>query len=124
MATNEVGEIPLGNAERISRPTTPLDPNEFRTQMIAKAMNLSLQRMEEGTASSAEVTFWLKEGSPKTQLELQNLEKQSNLLDEKITASQMQRKMEVDLDAAMKAFKGYQPTQDDGFDEINPNGSY
>lgn len=101
-------------ANEVDKPYKKARTPEMRVkQMMALAVNLSEQRLRDGTASSAEITFWLNLTSPKTQLEIQNLRLQGELLEAKknsIISEQTGNQAYID---AMRALSGYQPTRDE-----------
>lgn len=96
------------------------NPEAREKQMMAAAMKLSYQRLNDGTASSAEIVYWLKQASPQAMLERRNLEMQTQLMEAKIEDIKKAREGNVDYKRVMEAFKGYSPTQtiDGDFEEI------
>ena len=76
-------------------------------QLIAAAYNLVEQRILDGTASSQEVTYFLKAGSSRAVLELNRLREENKLLRAKTEALQAQRSNEELLTKALQALKGY-----------------
>ena len=91
-------------------------PEQRELQMMALAIDLSEERLRNGTASSAEIVYWLKQASPQAILERRNIEMQNELLEAKIDAIRSEQKGNADYDRALNAFKGYQPHMD--VDEI------
>ena len=85
-------------------------------QLIALAMDLAERRMLEGTASSQEVTHFLKLGSSKAVLERDKLREENKLLRAKTEALQAQRSNEELLSKALKALRGYRG-EDEGEDD-------
>ena len=92
-------------------------PEERELQMMALAVDLSEQRLREGTASSAEIVYWLKQASPQAILERQNLRLQNELLEVKRDAIVREISDNNIYGEAMAVFKGYLPTTSDE-DEI------
>lgn len=86
-------------------------------QLIALAMDLAERRMLEGTASSQEVTHFLKLGSSKAVLERDRLREENKLLRAKTEALQAQRSNEELLSKALKALKSYRGESDYEDDE-------
>ena len=76
-------------------------------QLIAAAYDLAEKRILEGTASSQEVTYFLKAGSSKMRLELENLREDNKLLRAKTASLEAQISNEALLDKALKAFRSY-----------------
>lgn len=101
-------------------PLKPLPPaltlEGRENQLIALAMDLAELRMLEGTASSQEVTHFLKLGSSKAVLERDKLREENKLLRAKTEALQAQRSNEELLSKALKALRGYRG-EDEGEDD-------
>lgn len=76
-------------------------------QLIAASYDLAEKRILEGTASSQELTYFLKAGSSKTRLELEKLRKENELLRAKTASLEAQINNEALLDKALKAFRSY-----------------
>ena len=93
-----------GSQRRI-RPA--ITPEARENQLIDLAMSLAEQRLLDGTASSQEVTHFLKLGSSKAILERDKLREENKLLVAKTEALQSQRRSEELMDEAIKAFKRY-----------------
>lgn len=91
-------------------------PEEREMQMMALAVDLSEKRLRDGTASSAEIVYWLKQASPQAMLERQNLLLQNELLQAKRDAIIQEVNDEKIFKEAMDAFKGYLPTLSDDDD--------
>lgn len=86
---------------------------EREKQLMALAVDLSEKRLREGTASSAEIVYWLKQASPQAQLERTNMEMQSKLLEAKIKDIESNRENGAAFAEAINAMRGYQPSPDD-----------
>lgn len=95
-------------------PTLTVEGRE--NQLIAAAYDLAEKRILEGTASSQELTYFLKAGSSKTALELNKLREENKLLRAKTEALQAQISNEALLDKALKAFRSYRG-EDEGEDD-------
>ena len=76
-------------------------------QLIAASYDLAEKRILEGTASSQELTYFLKAGSSKMRLELDKLREENKLLRAKTEALQAQVNNEALLERALKAFRSY-----------------
>lgn len=89
---------------------------ERERQLIALAYDVAEQRLLDGTATSQEVTHFLKLGSSKDRIEREILERQKELITAKTEALQAQRRVEElfsnALDA-MKSYSGYLGEKDD-----------
>lgn len=114
----------------------PIDPVEKPTslppamtvegrmnQLVNAAFDLAERRILEGTASSQELTYFLKAGSPQTQLELEKLREENKLLRAKTEALQAQVSNEALLDKALKAFRSYRG-EDEGEEEVYDEDVY
>ena len=75
--------------------------------LISLANNLVEQRLLEGTASSQEVTHFLKLGSRKESLEREKLEEENKLLRAKTDALQSQKRVEELYTEALTAMRRY-----------------
>lgn len=87
------------------------------SQLVNAAFDLAERRILEGTASSQELTYFLKAGSPQTQLELEKLREENKLLRAKTEALQAQVSNEALLDKALKAFRSYRG-EDEGEEDV------
>ena len=86
-------------------------------QLVNAAFDLAERRILEGTASSQELTYFLKQGSPQTRLELEKLQNENGLLKAKIQSLEAQVSNEALLDKALKAFRSYRG-EDEGEEEV------
>lgn len=97
-----------------------ITPEAREARMIALAYDVSEMRLRQNTASSAEVCHWLKMGSIRNQIELENLRMQNNLAEAKIKQIEDQAHMEEIYANAIEAMKSYQSSanavNDDDFD--------
>lgn len=84
-----------------------LTPEGRRAQMTAYAMALSEKRLREGTASSQEIVFWLKQGDPKEELELKKLEKENELLSAKTESIRSMKEVGELAANAIEAMRRY-----------------
>ena len=96
-------------------PTLTLEGRE--NQLIAASYDLAEKRILEGTASSQELTNFLKAGSSKTRLELEKLRKENELLRAKTEALEAQVSNEALLEKALKAFRSYRGEGEDEDEE-------
>lgn len=88
-------------------------------QLIAAAYDLAEKRILEGTASSQELTYFLKMGSSRTALENDKLREENKLLKAKTEALQAQISNEALLDKALRAFRSYRGEDEDDEDEYS-----
>ena len=84
-----------------------LSPEARENQLIALATDLVEQRLLDGTASSQETTYFLKQGSVKTRYEIEKLKEENALLKAKTESIQSQKNMEELYNKAIKAMKSY-----------------
>jgi len=76
-------------------------------QLISLAYDLVEKRIRKGTATSQEVTQFIKAGSSQSQLEKVKIEQENILLKAKAEALQSQKRVEELYSEAMKAFRTY-----------------
>lgn len=95
-----------GKSKRIAAPGTSIEARE--NQIISKAYDLVEERIEKKTATSQEVTHFLKLGSSLAQLEKTKLEKENKLLEAKTEALESQKKIEELYAEAIKSMAVYQ----------------
>lgn len=81
--------------------------------MIAYAENLAEKQLIEGTASSQVIVHYLKLGSIKAKKELERLEKENQLLEEKVKTMQAERDSESGYKKVLEAFRTYSGAYDD-----------
>lgn len=96
-------------------PTLTVEGRE--NQLIASAYDLAEKRILEGTASSQELTYFLKLGSSKTRLENEKLKEEVTHLKAKTAALEAQISNEALLDKALKAFRSYRGEDEDEEDD-------
>lgn len=106
-----------GGGSRRSRPATT--PEGRESQLISLAYDLVEQRIRKGTATSQEVTHFLKLGSTREQLEQQKLMHENMLTEAKVVAMESQAKMEDLYRKALNAMSTYQ-----GREPVEPEDDY
>lgn len=84
-----------------------INPDVREQQLISLAVDLVEQRLMNGTASSQEVTHFLKLGSERAKLEMKKLEEEKKLLEAKTEAIQSAQKVEELYLNALSAMKQY-----------------
>lgn len=90
-----------------------LNPEARENQMIAKAVALAEKQLNEGTASSQIITHYLKLGTEKEMLKLEQLRAETELLKAKTdNLQQLKRQDELCL-AAIEAMKTYAGLRDE-----------
>lgn len=106
------------NNEKTRRKITPSeDPEEREKECIAAAYKLAQERIQKGTASSAEIVHFLKLGSPVAKLEKERLEKENELLKAKTEALQSDRSNNTDYGKVIEAIMGYRGNSFDADDD-------
>jgi hypothetical protein len=106
-----------GGSSRPLRPATT--PAGRENQLISLAYDLVEQRIRDGTATSQEVTHFLKLGSSREQLEQQRIEHENRLLEVKREAIESQKAVEIMYKDALNAMRTYS-----GQDPVNTSGEY
>lgn len=104
-----MGSVEKQNATR-RKPARTVE--EMENRMMAAAITTSYQRLVDGSASSAEIIYWLKRASPSAKLEEDNLRLQGELLRAKRDEIMSNQAGNQDYKAVMDAFAGYQPTSE------------
>ena len=98
-----------------------LTPEARENQMISLAMDLAEKRMREGTASSAEVTHFLKLATSKAVLEKQKLEEENKLLrakTEMIKAAKDNEELYKEVIRSMREYAGVENEEEENYDSL------
>ena len=103
-----------GSARKI-RPA--LTPEARENQLISLATNLAEQQLMDGTASSQVITHYLKLGTAKSQLELEKLKRENELLRAKTESIESSKRVEELYMNALNAMKNYSGHGGDSNDE-------
>jgi phage repressor protein C with HTH and peptisase S24 domain len=82
-------------------------PEAREQQLVSLAYDLAEKQLAEGTASAQVITHYLKIGSTREQLELEELRQKTKLLDAKIEDINNAQDMKQLYAEAMSAFAGY-----------------
>ena len=90
-----------------------LSPEARENQLISLAVDLVEQRLLDGTASSQEVTHFLKLGSMKERLEREKLEEENKVLRARTENLQTQKRVEELYTKALNAMRNYAGQGDD-----------
>lgn len=109
------------------KPDTPvcraaLTPEARENQLINLAYDLAEKRLREGTATSQEVTHFLKMGSARERLEQERIRSENDLAKAKIENMQSQERSEELYKNAMEAFKTYAGGINDTGNNSNQGG--
>lgn len=87
----------------------PISEENAEAQCIALAMNLTRERLKNGTASSQEITHFLKLGSQESRVKTEILELEKELIiakTEKIKSEERVEKLYADAIQAMRNYSG------------------
>lgn len=95
------------------RPATTVEGRE--NQIIALAIDEAERRIRSGTATSQELSHFLKLGSTRERLEQERLRQENDLLKAKIQALGDAADMKELYENAIHAMRGYTGQQDDGY---------
>lgn len=98
-------EKEINKNKRRQAPGKTIESRE--NQIISLAYDLAEERIRKKTATSQEVTHFLKMGSTQAILEKAKLDKENQLLQAKTEALKSQKKVEELYANAMKAFRTY-----------------
>jgi hypothetical protein len=89
--------------------------------MVNAAYDLVEERLEAGTASSQETTFFLKVGSSRERLEQERMRHEIELMEAKREHMESQKRVEALFGEALQAMRGYQGlSSDDEPGELGP----
>lgn len=84
-----------------------ITPEARENQLISLATNLAEQQLMDGTASSQVITHYLKLGTAKSQLELEKLKRENELLRAKTESIESAKRVEELYSQAIDAIKLY-----------------
>lgn len=98
--------------ELTPRNKTPRTPEEYERLNVSLAMRLASERLRDGTASAQEILYWLKVGSPETQLQRQLIKAQISLNEAKVDEIKSVKRDADMYENAMKAINRYQPEKE------------
>jgi hypothetical protein len=92
-------------------------PEEREKYLQNLAFDLAEEQLKSGKASSQIVTQLMKGGGVREQLELEGLRNQNRLLNARIEGLESAVRMEASIEAALEAFRSYQPSLSDDPDD-------
>lgn len=96
-----------GSSSPSRRIRPAIDPEARENQLISLAMDLAEQRLLDGTASSQEVTHFLKLGSSKAVLERDRLMEENKLLRAKTEAIEHEKESSIKYEEVLRALRSY-----------------
>lgn len=82
-------------------------PEARENQLISLAVDRAEQQLRDGTASSQVITHFLKLGTEKARIEVENLKLQNELTIARTKKMESDQRIEELFEDAMKAFKTY-----------------
>lgn len=108
-------------ADETSRPRrsrrVPTTPEAREKKLQSMAYDLAEEQIEKKTASSQLLTLLIKGGGVREQMELERLQTEIKLANAKIEQLESQVRLEASIEDALKAFRSYQGTPDNEFDD-------
>ena len=106
-------KIVLNEPEKNIQSIPALTPEAREQQLIALAMDVAEKRLLNGTASSQEITHFLKLGTIRAQAELEKLKLDNELIKAKTNAINNSENSEKLYSEAIKAFQVYSGSNKD-----------
>lgn len=94
--------------DRTSAPA--IDPDSREKQLINKAVTLAERQLDDGTASAAVITHYLKLATKKEALERDILTRQAKFLEAKASSIEQAKDAENLAKEAVEAMKSYSPS--------------
>jgi hypothetical protein len=118
MATNARRKTP---SEKPRKRRPAFTPEERENQLIAIAVDVTEKQMLDGTATSQQITHYLKLGSSREQLEQQRLLEENKLLRAKVEQIESGARIEDLYQGAIRAIRGYKGEEldDEEYDEYD-----
>ena len=107
----------VSSSDTKSKYRPALTPEARENQLISLATNLAEQQLMDGTASSQVITHYLKLGTAKSQLELEKLKRENELLRAKTESIESSKRVEELYMNALNAMKNYSGHGGDSNDE-------
>lgn len=99
------GETPIEHPKRARKPALTREGRE--NQLVGMAYDLAEKHLREGTATSQEICWFLKMGSPNTRLEQENLRLKKEKMEAEIESIQSQKRIEELYSNALAAMRSY-----------------
>lgn len=106
-------KIVLNESEKNIQSIPALTPEAREQQLIALAMDVAEKRLLNGTATSQEITHFLKLGTIRAQAELEKLKLDNELIKAKTNAINNSENSEKLYSEAIKAFQVYSGSSKD-----------
>lgn len=103
----------------------PVSSDEERTlQMASLAMDLAERRLREGRASSAEILYFVKQGSEEARLERIKMAEDVKLIQARVADIERSKNTEELYSKAIAAFQEYQGIEYEVGEDEDEYGSY
>ena len=102
-----------GCGSMTKKQNAPLSPEAQEIEDIAAAQDLARRQIQEGTASSQVITYYLKLGSSLQKLENERLLNENRLLQEKIKQIEENRTSEATYKRVLEAMQTYTGCQEE-----------
>lgn len=97
----------ISSSGSIGKMRPAFTPESRENQLISLAVDCAEKQLRDGTASSQVITHFLKLATAKSQLELEKLRKESELLDAKAESVRSAQKSDEMYKEALDAFRTY-----------------
>lgn len=97
--------------EKKRKQAPAVNPDSREKQMINLAVKLAEKQLEEGTASAAVITHYLKLATTRENIEREILEEQKKLIQAKTSSISQAKDNELLAKAAIEAMKSYTPNR-------------
>ena len=94
-------------ADNFPESAPPLSPEEWENRLIAKSFRLAEERIDNGTATAAEIVHFLKAGSAKQREEMEKLREENALLRAKTSAIESEKDRAVFYKEVIAALGSY-----------------
>lgn len=91
----------------------PSSPEEWENRLIAKSFRLAEERIDNGTATAAEIVHFLKAGSAKQREEMEKLREENALLRAKTSAIESEKDRAVFYREVIAALGNYRTESSD-----------
>lgn len=94
-------------SNRIRQMTPPLSDEAMEKKLVSLAMLQAQIQLEEGRASSQVITHFLRLGTTRSEIELEKLKLENQLLEEKILAEQSGQQLKEMFQSVLDALRSY-----------------
>lgn len=98
--------------------TPPLNDEAIENKMIDLALRQAESQLKNGTASSQIVTHFLRLATTRAKIELEQLELQNKLLEEKIASERAGQELQEQIGQVIDVLKQYSPPPVQDYDDL------